>query len=125
MIGRSQFLQAGITGLGSLILIIFLGLFTFEAILLTPTYLNYMKVISILDGVAKEFDSNDPTRRRVRKSISQRFDVEGISVIRAKDIKIVSNNDGFQLEAVYDHTIPVIANVSFTVHFDKKVLLRR
>ena len=125
LIGRSQFLQAGVTALGSLILIIFLGLFTFEAILLTPTYLNYMKVVSILDGVAKEFDSDDPTRRRVRKSISQRFDVEDISVITAKDIKIVSDNDGFQLEAVYDHTIPVIANVSFTVHFDKKVLVRR
>jgi hypothetical protein len=125
LIGRSQSLQAGVTALGSLILITFLGLFTFEAILLTPPYLNYMKVVRILDSVEKEFDSGDPTRRRIRKSISQHFDVENISVITAKDIKIVSDKAGFQLEAVYDHTIPVIANVSFTVHFDKKVLLRR
>jgi len=125
LIGRSQSFQAGVTALGTLILITFLGLFTFEAILLTPTYLNYMKVTAILDGVAKEFDSDDPTRRRVRKSISQRFDAENIRAITAKDIKIVADSDGFQLEAVYDHTIPVIANVSFTVHFDKKVLLRR
>ncbi len=125
LIGRSQFLQAGVTTLGSLILITFLGLFTFEAILLTPTHLNYMKVARILDSVEKEFDSDDPTRRRIRKSISERFDVENISVITVKDIKIVADNGGFQLEAVYDHTIPVIGNVSFTVHFDKKVLLRR
>ena len=123
--GRSQCLQAGITVLGSLILIIFVGLFACEAILLTPTYLNYMKVAGILDSVAKEFDSYNPTRRIVRKSISQRFDVENVSVITAKDIKIVADNGEFQLEAVYDHTIPVIANVSFTVHFNKKVLLQR
>jgi hypothetical protein len=125
LIGRPPFLQAGITVLGSLILIIFVGLFTFEAIILTPTYLNYMKVVGILDDVAKEFDSDDPTRRIVRKSISQRFNVENVNVITAKDIKIVADNGKFQLEVVYDHTIPVIANVSFTVHFNKKVLLRR
>jgi len=84
-----------------------------------------MKVTGILDGVAKELDSDDPTRRIVRKSISQHFDVENISVITAKDIKIVADNGGFQLEVGYDHTIPIIANVSFTVHFDKKVFLQR
>jgi hypothetical protein len=125
LVGRPQFLQAGITLLGSLILIIFVSLFAFQAILLTPTYLNYMKVTGILDGVAKELDSDDPTRRIVRKSISQHFDVENISVITAKDIKIVADNGGFQLEVGYDHTIPIIANVSFTVHFDKKVFLQR
>jgi hypothetical protein len=122
---RSRSRQAGITALGFLILAIFVGLFAFAAIRLTPVYLNYMKVAGVLDGVYKEFDSQNPSRSAIVTSIRRRFDVESVGVISARDIKVVNQGGGFQVQAVYDHTAPFIANVSFTVHFDKKVLVRR
>lgn len=117
--------QAGITTLGFIILSLFIGLIAFAAIRLTPVYLNYMKVVGVVDGVVKEFDGQKPTRQPMRKSISRRFDVESVSVITARDVTVTAVDGGFEVSAVYDHTSPFIGNISFTVHFDKTELVRR
>ena len=123
--GRSRLKQAGMTTVGFLILAVFIGLFAFAFIRLTPVYLNYMKVAGVLDGVHQEFDSQNASRNAIRTSISRRFDVESVSQIAAKDIKVTTDDGGFLVQAVYDHTAPFIGNVSFTVHFDKQVVVRR
>ena len=117
--------QAGMTTLGFMILAVFVGLIAFAAIRLTPIYLNYMKVAGVLEGVHKEFDGQNPSRGAIRTSITRRFDVESVSVISAKDITVTAENTGFIVAATYDHTSPFIGNISFTVHFDKQVLVRR
>lgn len=117
--------QEGMTTVGFLILAVFIGLFAFAFIRLTPVYLNYMKVVGVLDGVHKEFDSQNASRNAIRTSISRRFDVESVSEITANDIKVTTDSNGFRVKAVYDHTTPFIGNISFTVHFDKEVLVRR
>ncbi len=123
--GRPRSRQVGITAVGFLVLALFIGLFAFAAIRLTPVYLNYMKVAGVIDGVFKEFDSQNPSRNAIVISVRRRFDVESVSIITARDIKIINEGGGFKVEAVYDHTTPFIANVSFTVHFDKRVKVRR
>lgn len=117
--------QVGITTLGFAILAAFVGLIAFAAIRLTPVYLNYMKVVGVLEGVREEFDGQNTNRAMVSRSISRRFDVESVGVINYRDIKVTTVDGGFEVAAVYDHTAPFIANISFTVHFDKSVLVRR
>lgn len=117
--------QEGITTVGFLILAVFIGLFAFAFIRLAPVYLNYMKVVGLLEGVHEEFDSQNASRNAIRTSIVRRFNVESVSEIEPSDIKVTSDSDGFTVAAVYDHTTPFIGNISFTVHFDKKVLVRR
>ncbi len=123
--GRSVPREAGMTAVGLIVLVVFIGLFAFAAIRLTPVYLNYMKVAGVIDGVFKEFDSQNPTRAVIRTSISRRFDVESVSVITFRDIKVTPDSGGFLVEADYDHTTPFIGNVKFTVSFQKEVLVRR
>ncbi len=122
---RSRARQRGMTTLGFLILACFVGLFAFGAIRLTPIYLNYVKVAGVVNGVFEEFDGQNPSRSAIRTSIARRFDVESVSVITARDIKVTPENNGFVVEATYDHTSPFIGNISFTVHFSKSVLIRR
>lgn len=122
---RSPQRQSGMTTLGFLILAVFVGLFAFAFIRLTPVYLNYMKVAGVLEGVHKEFDSQNPTLGAIRTSITRRCAVESVSQITAKDIKVTPESGGFLVEATYDHTAPFIGNLSFTVHFDKEVLVRK
>jgi len=117
--------EKGMTTLGFLILVAFVGLFAFGAIRLTPVYQNYLKVAGVLDGVYEEFDGQNPTRAAIRTSINRRFDVESVSVITSRDVKIVNDSAGFAVQAQYDHTTPYIGNIYFTVRFDKQVLVRR
>lgn len=117
--------QAGMTTLGILILVAFIGLFAFAAIRLTPVYLNYMKVAGVLSGVEEEFDGQNPSRGAIKTSISRRFDVESVSEITAKDVVVTPEGNGFVVKVAYDHTTPFISNIYFTVRFEKSVQVRR
>lgn len=117
--------QAGATLLGYIILVVFIGVFAFGAIRLTPVYLNYMKIVGVVDGVYNEFDGQNPSSAAIRSSIARRFDVESVSVIKQRDVKVTAVDGGIEVSAVYDHTVPFIGNISFTVHFDKSRVVRR
>jgi hypothetical protein len=113
------------TTLGLLILVAFVGLFAFAGIRLTPIYLNYMKVAGVVDGVQKEFDGQAASRNAIRSSISRRFDIESVSKITARQVEVTAVDGGFEVVAAYNDTSPFIANVSFSVAFDKRALIRR
>ena len=113
------------TMLGLTIMIAFLGLFAFAAIRLTPVYLNYMKVVGVINGVHEEFEGQKPSRPAIRNSIKRRFEIESVSEISAREVSITAVDSGFEVRAAYDHVTPFISNVSFVVHFDKMALVRR
>ncbi len=117
--------QAGVTTLGLVFLVVFVGIFAFAAIRLTPVYLNYMKVVGVIEGVYEEFDGQNATRAAIRSSLVRRFDVESVSVISARDVSVTAVNNGFEVKAQYDHTTPFLSNISFTVHFNKTRVVRR
>ena len=117
--------ERGMTTIGMIILVAFIGLCAFAALRLTPVFLNYTKILGVINGVHEEFDGRNPTRGGVRTSIGRRFDVESVGEITARDVSVTAVDGGFEVRAQYDHVAPFIANVSFSVHFDKKVLVRR
>lgn len=117
--------QAGMTTLGMIILVGFIGLVAFAGIRLTPIYLNYMKVAGVVSGVQKEFDGADASRSAIRSSIARRFDIESVGVVNAKDVTVKKVDGGHEVAATYSHKAPFIANVSFVVDFDNRVLIRR
>ena len=113
------------TTLGMAILVAVLGLITFGVIRLVPVYLNYMKVVGVVDGVVREFEGQKANGAAVRRSIARRFDVESVSQITYRDVTVTSVDGGLEVSAVYDHTTPFISNISFTVHFNKTAVVRR
>ncbi len=117
--------QAGMTTLGMIILAAFIGLIAFGGLRLTPVYLNYFKIVGVVNGVQEEFDGQANSASAIRSSISRRFDVESVGVISARDVTVTAVDGGYEVRAEYDHTAPFIANISFTVHFDKRAVMRR
>ncbi len=117
--------QAGMTTLGMIILAAFIGLIAFGGLRLTPVYLNYFKIVGVVNGVQEEFDGQANSASAIRSSIARRFDVESVGVISARDVTVTAVDGGYEVRAEYDHTAPFIANISFTVHFDKRAVMRR
>ena len=117
--------QEGMTTLGLIILIAFLGLFAFGFIRLTPVYLNYYKVAGVVEGAQKEFDGKGASAGAIRNYVQRRFDIESVSQITARDITVTSVDGGFEVKAQYSHKAPFIANISFVVDFDKRSMVRR
>jgi hypothetical protein len=117
--------QAGITALGMIFLVAFVGIFAFGVIRLTPIYLNYMKIVGVVDGVVKEFEGQNASGATIRRSVQRRFDVESVGEIKWRDVIVTSVDGGLQVSAVYDHTTPFIGHISFSVHLDKTEIVRR
>lgn len=115
----------GMTTIGLIILVLFIGMFAYAGIQLAPVYLNYMKVAGVVEGIKEEFDGQNPTVGNMRRSIERRFSIENVSVITSKDIKITPDSGGFLVDATYNHITPYVANVSFSVHFEKQAVVRR
>ena len=67
--GRPARRQAGMTTTGLIILVAFVGVFAFAAIRLIPVYLNYMKVVGVIDGVLEEFEGQNANGATIRRPI--------------------------------------------------------
>lgn len=117
--------QAGMTTLGLVIMVTFVGIFVFGFIRITPVYLNYFKVAGVVDGTVREFEGQAPTVPSIRSYVARRFDIESVSIIRARDVKVSKVDGGFEVRAQYSHKVPFISNISFVVDFDKKGVIRR
>ena len=82
------------TTLGMIILVSFIGLFVFAGMRLVPVYLNYMKVVGVVDGVRDELDGKGASPTQIRMSIERRFDIEDVKVIKAREIKVTVADGG-------------------------------
>ena len=119
-----QHRQRGMTMLGILVVVVVVGGWVYAGIRLLPKYLEYMRVASTLEKVRDEFDNNPgSTEFMLRKSVERHFDIEMVEVITANDIEITKDGGAFNMRAYYDDTVPLIANVSFLLEFDKSVVV--
>lgn len=114
--------QRGITFIGILILVSFIGLFVYAGIRLVPLYLEYMNIAKTLDTIKADMTSVE-SAQSIRVAIDKRLFIDAVTVIEAKDIVITRDGAAWVVRAEYDAEAPFIANISFSVHFDKSVVL--
>jgi hypothetical protein len=117
-----QHRQRGMTFIGILVLIVVVGAWVYSGIRLVPKYLEYMKVAATLEKVRDEYASNpESTEFMLRKAVERHFDIESVTAIDSNDIEITRDGGTFVLRAAYQETVPLFANISFMVTFDKSV----
>ncbi len=116
----SKHRQGGMTALGLLILIAFVGLFVYAAIRLLPVYLEYFNVVRAMESVKSDTDGGAAA---LRNSLEKRFDIEDIKSLSYKDIEIRRDGATWVLHAAYDAEAPYLGNVGLVAHFDKTVTL--
>lgn len=114
--------QRGMTMIGILFLVVVVGAWVYAGIRMTPKYLEYMRIASTLEKVRDEFDSNPGTTEfMLRKAVERHFDIEMVEVITPNDLEITKEGGVFTMRAAYEATVPLIANISFLIDFDKSV----
>jgi hypothetical protein len=120
MHGRLTGRERGMTTIGLIILLAFVGLFVYAGIRLTPVYLEYFNVVRALEG-AKSDAEGGPSA--IRKGLEKRFDIEDIHSVDWKDVEISRQGSNYAVHVAYDAQTTFVANVGFIVHFDKTVVL--
>ena len=116
LLGRER----GITAIGLIILVDFVGLFVYAGIRLLPVNLEYFNVVKSVEGLKSDADQGPPA---MRVALEKRFDIEDIKSVSWRDMEITKNGRGWDVHVVYDAETPFVGNVGFIVHFDKTVTL--
>jgi len=112
--------ERGMTAIGLIILITFVGLFVYAGIRLVPVYLEYFSVLRAVQGLKSDADAG---QKAMRVSLEKRFDIEDIKSVDWRDIEITKNGAGWDVHVAYDAQTPFVGNVGFVVHFDSTVTL--
>jgi hypothetical protein len=110
--------ERGMTFLGLLILVAFVGLFVYAGIRLVPGYLEYMNVVKAMESMKQEAGANP---QAFRIALEKRFDIDDVKSLDWRDIEITRDGDNWLLHAAYEYRTSFIANVGFVVNFDKSV----
>jgi Domain of unknown function (DUF4845) len=114
--------QRGITFLGWLVIIIPIALVVYAGIRAAPVYLNYMKVARALDATVSNLRSDDTLNREaIRTTLIRHFEVDSIDYPQANDLRIDREGKAWTIEAKYEDTAPLFANLSLLLTFDKVV----
>jgi len=116
--------QQGMTFIGLLFVLAMAGVIVYAGIRLAPIYLNYMKVVRAMDGVAAEIKGDNPDPATIRGLLDRHFTIDDPTGIDVKDIEITKDDGGVQMHVAYDDAAPYVANVSLSVHFEKTVKVR-
>jgi hypothetical protein len=116
--------QQGMTFIGLLCVLALAGVVVYAGIRLAPLYLNYMKIARTLDAVASEVKGDSPDPGAIRVAIDRHFNIEDPRGVDTKDIEITKDEGGIQMHVAYDDSVPYVANVSLSVHFEKTVKVR-
>lgn len=117
--------ERGATFLGVVVILLILGAALYAGIRLLPVYLEYTKVARALEQVRDENVAVDTNPAQLRRSLERRWDVEDISRIGWKEIKIEKTSEGYTMRALYNAEQPFAANVYLLVKFDKSVTIRQ
>ena len=123
--GQSRNRQQGITLLGFLISAAFIGLFILAGIRLVPVYLEHQKIRVTLEKVRDEYEGQRPSIEEIRYAIERRFDIESVTSLTARDIKITRIEGGFEMRATYDGRTSYLGNLFLVAEFDTAVEVMR
>ncbi|MDX2456537.1 MAG: DUF4845 domain-containing protein [Gammaproteobacteria bacterium] len=120
---RSLQQQKGVTTIGWLIILALIGFFVLLTLRMGPSYMEYYKVSSTLESMAKESGFGSP--QEIRHMAENRFDISYVHSITKKDLKIKPFGQNYLVGAKYESRVHLFGNVYVVMVFDKQVTVKR
>jgi hypothetical protein len=120
---RSLHRQKGMTAIGWLIVLGLIGFFTLLTLKMSPSYMEYYKIVSTLESLENESGIQSPAD--IRRLLNRRFNISYVETINEKDVKITTAGPLFRVTAKYESRVHLFGNVYVVMAFNKQVQVRR
>ncbi len=107
-------------GLGWFGMLFIFGTIAFVAIIVVkvgPLYMNHMTMVRNVKAVADDATMGTAEPNVIRRALESRWDVDYISQIDDKDIKIKRSDKGRVLAYDYEARVNIFYNVFVVIHF--------
>jgi len=116
--------QRGVTMIGWIFLLVPVAIVVYAGIRVGPEYLNFYKVSQALAETANKLKSDDTLNTvTVRSAIEKRFDTGYIDNPKPADIVVTKVDNGWQMAADYETTVPLFGNMYLLMTFKKAVVI--
>ena len=124
-IARMGARQRGMTGFGMLMMLGIVGLSALLGMRIVPIYLDHFVVKSSMQALKQDLETRQMSAAEVRQTIGRRFDINNVTHIGEKDVKIRQNGQGMIVELAYEDRRPLIGNLEVVAKFSETVVLPR
>ncbi len=111
--------QSGMTFWGLLVIAAIFGFFVMLFFKLLPPYLEYAKVKTALEGIAKQPGTGDLDKSQIKAAFDRRFNIDSVDDIDLNKALIVEKKPGsMSIRIVYERRVPLAYNVTALIEFD-------
>lgn len=115
---KPRYKQRGLTLAGMLIGSIILVLVAVVSMKIVPVYIDNATIKKNLVAVAGDNSLQNANAGQIRLAFTKRAQVDGITAVSAKDIKILKNKNKLILSVAYTVEVPLVSNISLKFDFD-------
>ncbi len=113
--------QQGMTAIGWIIVLGLIAFFVLLALRLAPGYLEFSTISASLESLQNEPGITEKTAPEIRSMLGKRFDVNAVTVINSKDVKIENRDGRLRVWVDYEVRVHVAGNVDAVSTFKKEV----
>ena len=117
--------QRGLSFLGLIVLVGFLGFSAVIGLKLIPIYMESWKIDGIMNAVISEPGINDQSRQEVIEAMLKRLDIDAVDAVNYSNWKdklnVTKRKNNVTINVTYEITTPLIGNLSLLAIFDKQV----
>lgn len=118
--------EQGMTTIGMIILVAFIGLNGFALLQLVPDYLESMRVQQVLNQAKENLDGQKPTVAQIQSALSKGLTTNSLYDWKArKDFAIKRNGEGYEVSAIYNRERALVANLYLLTKYDHTVQINR
>jgi len=109
--------QRGITLMGLIMgsfVLVFVALLVMR---LLPSYIEYFTIKKAVVSVANEMRGRGGSANEVRRAFENRQTIDDFKAVKATDLEISKQGNGFLIVAAYRKEIPLFANIGIHIDF--------
>lgn len=118
--------QQGMTTIGLIILVAFIGLFGFAILQMVPVYLENMRIQQVMTQTKTNLDGQKASVIEIRAALSKGANVESLYDLDVrKDFEIKRTETGYKVSTEYQREKNFIANVYLLAKFSHEVEIIR
>lgn len=116
--------QAGLTFIGTVLILIPIGLVAYIIVMAVPAYIESYSVGDVVNSLKKEIDLRDKSKEEIYKMIQKRFEVNDIHNVGKDDIKIQKTSTEISVTIDYEARVPLFSNATLALSFHKSAVVR-
>lgn len=113
--------QKGLTFISLVFILAIVGFFVLLILKIGPIYLDHYRVMNALKALETTPDVQNKSADEIRLILGKRFDMNYVSTLDVKDIKITQRGAYLKVQAAYEVVQQVIGNASVLVTFDDTI----